>query len=83
MDKGSAMFSDENHGTAHNSVSGATVDGEFTASTTQFEFCCSKYGFEENELVLPRTKPFALLKSGDSKSCHTVRGESSSVQITT
>ena len=74
MDEGSTTFTDEEHDGATNSESGSLPDGEFTGSTTTFEFCCSKYGFTSDELVFPRTKPFALLGSADESSCHSVKG---------
>ena len=76
FDSSSVTFSDDDDSDSTNSQLGQLPDGEFSETRTKLEFCCTKYGFPSDEIQLPRTKPFALLRSSDRPKsyCHTVRG---------
>ena len=71
--EGSVTFTDELRSGGINSVEGELPDGEFGESSTKFDFCCSKAGYTGDEIVVPSSEPFSLLRKG-STSCQSVRG---------
>ena len=55
-----------------NIKSGSLPEGSYTRDTN-IEYCCRTDGFAENEIHLPTSSPFFLLKSQSSHQCQKVK----------
>ncbi|GAV08766.1 hypothetical protein RvY_18413-2 [Ramazzottius varieornatus] len=61
------------------SESDALPDGEYTGTSTTFEFCCRNDKPVDEAIILPPSQPFTLLSSGGQ--CQKVAGMQSSLRI--